>query len=146
MAALRPFHLAVPVGDLDAARAFYCDVIGCGTGRSAPRWLDLDFFGHQVTLHLVDETDVGVGTNPVDGADVPARHFGIVLEPGDWRALADKLESAGVRFLIEPHVRFGGEVGEQSTMFLLDPSGNALEFKSFADPGQLFARGPTDFG
>lgn len=146
MAALRPFHLAVPVGDLDAARAFYCDVIGCGTGRSASRWLDLDFFGHQVTLHLVDDADAGVDTNPVDGDDVPARHFGIVLGPGDWRTLADQLEAAGVEFLIEPHVRFAGEVGEQSTMFLLDPSGNALEFKSFADPGQLFARRPGDFG
>lgn len=141
MAALRPFHLALPVVDLDAARAFYCDVIGCGTGRSASRWLDLDFFGHQVTLHLVDEPAGGVDTNPVDGDDVPARHFGIVLEPGDWRTLAGRLESAGVEFLIEPHVRFAGEVGEQSTMFLLDPSGNALEFKSFADPDQLFRTG-----
>lgn len=140
MAVLRPFHLAVPVDDLDAARAFYCDVIGCGTGRSASRWLDLDFFGHQVTLHLVGEPDAFVHTNPVDGDDVPARHFGIVLDPGDWRALADKLEAAGVEFLIEPHVRFAGEIGEQATMFLLDPSGNALEFKSFNDPGQLFAR------
>ncbi len=140
MAALQPFHLAVPVDDLDAARAFYCDVVGCGTGRSAARWLDLDFFGHQVTLHLVDAHDGGVSTNPVDGDDVPARHFGIVLAPDDWQALAERLKSAAVDFLIEPHVRFRGEVGEQSTMFLLDPSGNALEFKSFSDPGQLFAR------
>lgn len=146
MAALRPFHLAVPVGDLDTARAFYCDLLGCGTGRSAPRWLDLDFFGHQVTLHRVDDTDDGVATNAVDGDDVPARHFGIVLDPADWRALAERLQSEGVEFLIEPHVRFAGEVGEQATMFLLDPSGNALEFKSFADPAQLFARQPADFG
>lgn len=140
MAAFRPFHLAVPVSDLDAARAFYCDVLGCGTGRSASRWLDLDFFGHQVTLHLVDEYSGGIDSNAVDGDDVPARHFGIVLARDDWQALADRLSAAGVEFLIEPHTRFRGEVGEQATMFLLDPSGNALEFKSFADPVQLFAQ------
>lgn len=140
MAELRPFHLAVPVGDLDAARSFYVDVIGCGTGRSAPRWLDLDFFGHQVTLHLLDGHDAGIDTNTVDGDEVPARHFGLVLEREVWQALADRLSAAEVEFLVEPHVRFPGEAGEQATMFVRDPSGNALEFKSLADPRQLFAR------
>ena len=136
---LRPFHLALPVSDLDEARAFYCDVLGCGTGRTASRWIDLDFFGHQVTLHLVDESLTGPATNPVDGDDVPARHFGVVLDMADWQALADRLTGLGTEFLISPKIRFVGEVGEQATMFLFDPSGNALEFKSFADPTQLFA-------
>ena len=139
MAELQPFHLALPVNDLDAARTFYCGTLGCSTGRTDTRWIDLDFFGHQVTLHLVDEHNVDVDTNPVDGDKVPARHFGVVLPMPDWRTLAGRLESAGCNFLISPRVRFEGEVGEQATMFLLDPSGNALEFKSFADPGQLFA-------
>ncbi len=136
---LKPFHLAVPVHDIDAAREFYCGVLGCGTGRSAERWVDLNFYGHQVSLHLVDEHDSGVGTNPVDGDKVPARHFGVVLAMDDWQTLADRLENANCDFLIAPRVRFKGEVGEQATMFLHDPSGNALEFKSFADASQLFA-------
>ena len=135
-----PFHLALPVDDLVAAEAFYCGVLGCGTGRTASRWIDLDFFGHQVTLHLVDDYDGGVDTNAVDGDAVPARHFGVVLGMDDWQALAERLKHADVRFLIEPRVRFEGEVGEQATMFLLDPSGNALEFKSFKDRSRLFAR------
>jgi extradiol dioxygenase family protein len=136
---LDPFHLALPVDDLDAARAFYCDTLGCETGRTASRWIDLDFFGHQVTLHLVDDHDGGVDTNAVDGDNVPARHFGVVLGTDAWQALADRLKDAGCSFLIEPKVRFEGEVGEQATMFLLDPAGNALEFKSFRDRSRLFA-------
>ena len=136
---LRPFHLAIPVDDLEAAKSFYCDVLGCGTGRMSARWIDLDFFGHQVTLHLVDTTAAGSDTNPVDGDNVPARHFGIVLEMDAWTELARRLEVAGTEFMISPRIRFRGEVGEQATMFFHDPSGNALEFKSFADPAQLFA-------
>jgi len=136
---LRPFHLALPVTDLVAAEQFYCGLLGCGKGRTAARWIDLNFFGHQVTLHLVDESDVKVPTNPVDGDRVPSRHFGVVLDMTDWRTLADRLEEKNTEFLISPKVRFVGEVGEQATLFLFDPSGNALEFKSFADPTQLFA-------
>lgn len=141
---LPPFHLALPVHDLAAAHGFYIDLLGCPTGRTASRWTDLDFFGHQVTLHLVDADDpIGnpnpVDTNPVDGDNVPARHFGVVLARDDWDALRSKLEAADVRFLIEPKIRFEGEPGEQATMFVTDPSGNALEFKSFADLRMLFA-------
>lgn len=138
-AALRPFHLAVPVHDLDAAVAFYAETLGCGTGRASPRWVDLDFFGHQVTLHLVDDDKAARMTNPVDGDNVPVRHFGVVLDMADWRALAARLEAADTKFLIAPRIRFEGQVGEQATMFLLDPCDNALEFKSFADPEKLFA-------
>lgn len=137
---LRPFHLALPVRDLQAARNFYCGTLGLGIGRRAERWIDLDFYGHQVTLHLVDDNVAAADTNPVDGDNVPTRHFGVVLAMGAWRALADRLAAAGCDFVIEPRIRFEGEVGEQATMFLLDPSGNALEFKSFADLTQLFAR------
>jgi hypothetical protein len=136
---LRPFHLALPVDDLDRARDFYCGLMGLGTGRTADRWIDLDFFGHQVTLHLVDSDGDAVATNPVDGDAVPARHFGVVLDRDDWDRLAERLEAAGIDFLIAPKIRFEGEVGEQATMFFLDPAGNALEFKSFRDPAQLFA-------
>ena len=136
---LRPFHLALPVHDLDAARDFYCGLMGFGTGRTDERWIDLDFFGHQVTLHLVDDESGPDDTNPVDGDAVPARHFGVVLDRGDWDRLAERLKAADIQFLIEPKVRFEGEVGEQATMFFRDPSGNALEFKSFRDLGQLFA-------
>lgn len=135
---LSPFHLAIPVNDLRAAEAFYCGTLGCATGRTSARWTDLDFFGHQVTLHLVEEYDARAETNPVDGDKVPAKHFGVVLPMPDWQKLASSLESAGCEFLIAPRVRFAGEVGEQATLFLLDPSGNALEFKSFGDPSRLF--------
>lgn len=138
-ASLRPFHLAIPVDDLDAATAFYTNVLGCDTGRTASRWVDLNFFGHQVTLHWVDDGPGANDTNPVDGDNVPARHFGVVLERDVWQALADRLEAADCNFLITPRVRFKGEVGEQATMFLYDPAGNALEFKSFANLSQLFA-------
>ena len=136
---LRPFHLAIPVHDLAAAEAFYCGILGCPTGRTSDRWTDLDFFGHQVVLHLAAGDTAAVATNAVDGDAVPSRHFGVVLDMPDWERLAETLKNAGCAFLIEPRVRFRGEVGEQATMFLLDPSGNALEFKSFADPAQLFA-------
>lgn len=137
---LRPFHLALPVTDLASAETFYCGLLGCEKGRTASRWIDLNFYGHQVTLHLVDaEAAAEMPKNPVDGDRVPARHFGVILEMADWRSLAAHLEEANTEFLIAPRVRFKGEVGEQATLFLTDPSGNALEFKSFADPAQLFA-------
>jgi extradiol dioxygenase family protein len=139
MTDLRPFHLAIPVSDLREAESFYCGILGCSKGRTSERWTDLNFFGHQVVLHLVEEDETAAATNPVDGDAVPARHFGVVLDMPDWNGLADTLREAGCEFLIEPRVRFRGEVGEQATMFLFDPSGNALEFKSFADPEQLFA-------
>jgi hypothetical protein len=137
--AMPAFHLAFPVTDLAATRAFFVDLLGCSVGREAERWIDLDFYGHQITAHLVDRLE-DTATNPVDGDQVPARHFGCVLAWQDWHALADRLQAAGADFLIDPHVRFAGEVGEQATLFIRDPSGNALEFKSFRDPGQLFAR------
>jgi extradiol dioxygenase family protein len=139
MTDVRPFHLAIPVTNLVAAEAFYCGVLGCNKGRTAPRWIDLNFFGHQVTLHLVDEDDGGAATNPVDGDSVPSRHFGVVLDMDEWRVLADKLEKADCEFLLSPRIRFEGEVGEQATLFTRDPSSNALEFKAFADLTQLFA-------
>ena len=139
MAELRPFHLAIPVNDLRQAESFYCGILGCSKGRTSERWTDLNFFGHQVVLHLVDDDEAAAATNPVDGDSVPARHFGVVMDMSDWNSLADTLRTAGCEFLIEPRVRFQGEVGEQATMFLFDPAGNALEFKSFADPDQLFA-------
>jgi len=137
--ALQPFHLAIPVTDLPVAEAFYCSVLGCSKGRSADRWVDLDFYGHQVVLHQVDGTADTAPVNPVDGDHVPVPHFGVVLDMPAWEALAQRLTEAGTLFVIAPRIRFKGEVGEQATMFFRDPSGNALEFKSFADPTQLFA-------
>jgi len=134
-----PFHLAFPVTDLEATRTLFCDVLGCTTGREAPRWIDFNFFGHQITAHLVDAHGIEDPTNPVDGENVPARHFGVILQWDEWHTLAERLRSAGTVFLIEPTVRFAGEVGEQATLFFKDPSGNALEFKSFRDPEQIFA-------
>ena len=136
---LSPFHLAIPVTDLVAADAFYCGLLGCDKGRSDTRWIDLNFFGHQVTLHLVADSDDKAVTNPVDGDNVPSRHFGIILDMQDWQVLADKLQAADIKFLVPPRLKFAGETGEQATMFFFDPAGNALEFKSFADPTQLFA-------
>lgn len=135
-----PFHLAIPVDDLEAARRFYGGLLGCPEGREDPHWIDFDFFGHQVTVHLRPEEVRAALTNAVDGDAVPVRHFGAVLPWGDWEALAARLEAAGQDFLIQPHVRFPGLVGEQGTFFLRDPAGNAIEFKSFRDPGRLFAR------
>lgn len=140
MTELNPFHLAIPVTDLDAAREFYCGLLGLETGRTASRWIDLNFYGHQVTLHLVDAADHDVARNPVDGDSVPARHFGVILDRDDWQGLADRLTGEGVDFIISPRIRFEGEIGEQATLFFLDPSGNALEFKSFSNKAQLFAR------
>ncbi|MGY4515097.1 VOC family protein [Lysobacter sp. HA18] len=138
---LTPFHLAIPVHDVTAARAFYGGVLGCAEGRSADRWVDFDLYGHQLVCHQVDGMAPRVaGGNAVDGHDVPVPHFGVVLEMDDWTALADRLRGAGIDFVIEPHIRFVGQPGEQATMFFLDPSGNAVEFKAFADiDGQLFA-------
>jgi uncharacterized protein len=134
-----PFHLAFPVDDIEAARGFYHGLLGCPVGRESAHWIDFDFFGHQITAHLSDET-TRVATNRVDTDQVPVRHFGAVLAMDVWQALADRLRAAGTAFLIEPHVRFKGEVGEQATMFIQDPAGNALEFKAFADPERLFQR------
>ena len=132
------FHLAFPVDDLAAARRFYGEVLGCREGRSADHWVDFDLFGHQIVAHLVDRRSERA-INPVDGDDVPVPHFGLLLHPDDWRSLADRLVAAAVEFVIEPHTRFAGEAGEQSTMFVLDPAGNALEFKAFADDSMIFA-------
>ena len=139
---LTPFHLAIQVRDLASSREFYGGVLGCAEGRSSADWVDFDFFGHQLVCHVVEPAAAAPErSNPVDGHDVPVPHFGMVLEMPDWEALAARLRSAGVRFVIEPHVRFRGQSGEQATMFLHDPSGNTLEFKSFRDiAGQLFAR------
>jgi uncharacterized protein len=137
---LRPFHLAFPVHDLAAARAFYGNVLDCHEGRSSDRWIDFDFHGHQIVAHLDPAAKPAATTNPVDGHDVPVPHFGIVLTMDDWRALADRVAVAGVTFGIAPHIRFKGQAGEQATMFFRDPSGNALEFKAFADDSQLFAK------
>jgi len=142
MPELTPFHLAIPVHDLAAARDFYCGLLGCKEGRSAADWVDFDFFGHQLVCHAVaSAARDGAAHNPVDGHDVPVPHFGMVLDMPDWEALAARLKGAGVAFVIEPQVRFRGQAGEQATMFMNDPSGNALEFKAFRDiAGQLFAR------
>jgi extradiol dioxygenase family protein len=140
MSALPLFHLAFPVTSLDKARAFYGGLLGCPEGRSSEDWVDFDFYGHQIVAHLAPEEAGHRSTNAVDGDEVPVRHFGAVLSMDEWERLAQKLKAARVRFIIEPHVRFKGEAGEQATMFLLDPCGNALEFKAFKDIGQLFAR------
>lgn len=135
-----PFHLAFPVDDLAAARKFYGSLIGCAEGRSADHWVDFDLHGHQIVAHLAPEAVRARTTNPVDGEEVPVPHFGLVLPMDEWKALAERLENAGTEFVIPPTVRFAGEPGEQATMFLLDPAGNALEFKAMADPAKLFAR------
>ena len=137
-----PFHLAICVHDLASARAFYGGLLACPEGRSSSDWVDFDFFGHQLVCHVVATARSDAAAhNPVDGHDVPIPHFGMVLEMPDWEALASRLKDAGAAFVIEPHVRFKGQPGEQATMFLTDPSGNALEFKSFRDiAGQLFAK------
>lgn len=137
---LRPFHLAFPVHDLAAARAFYGGVMGCAEGRSAAEWIDFNFYGHQIVAHLAPRQPNAQGdSNAVDGHDVPVPHFGVVLEMKDWQTLADRLTAAGTRFDIEPYVRFKGEPGEQATMFFRDPSGNAIEIKAFDNLDSLFA-------
>ncbi len=142
MDTLTPFHLAFPVSDLPSARHFYGTVLGCPEGRSAEHWIDFDLFGHQIVAHYkpAPAASEALHSNPVDGHDVPVPHFGVVLQMSQWEALAERLRGAGVPFVIEPYVRFKGEVGEQATMFFLDPSGNALEFKAFADPSMIFAK------
>lgn len=136
---MQPFHLAIPVDDLKAAEAFYGDLIGCPRGRRSEEWIDFDFFGHQLVTHLSPGECGQAATNAVDGHDVPVRHFGIVLEPKDWEALAGRLKKAGADFIIDPDIRFRGQPGEQGTFFIRDPAGNALEFKCFADRAMLFA-------
>jgi extradiol dioxygenase family protein len=138
--AIHPFHLAFPVHDLEAARGFYGGLLGCGEGRSSPEWVDFDLYGHQIVAHLVPGETSQATTNAVDGDQVPVRHFGVVLPMQEWQELADRLRGADLSFVIEPHVRFKGEPGEQATMFFYDPSGNALEFKAFRDIGSLFAK------
>ena len=138
--AMPPFHLAFPVHSLAAARQFYGELLGCPEGRSSDAWVDFDFYGHQIVAHLAPEEAGHRSTSAVDGDAVPVRHFGVVLSIPQWEELADKLRAAGTRFVIEPHVRFKGEVGEQATMFFLDPSGNAVEIKAFADMSSLFAK------
>jgi extradiol dioxygenase family protein len=136
----QPFHLAIAVHDLTAARRFYGELFGCPEGRSSEEWVDFDFFGHQVVAHLDPACHPHVHHNEVDGHDVPVPHFGVVLPWDVWHTLAERLRSQHTRFEIEPGIRFAGQVGEQATMFLYDPSGNALEFKAFKDPGRLFAK------
>lgn len=144
IAALRPFHLAIPVGDLAQSRAFYGGLLRCPEGRSAPEWVDFDLFGHQLVCHLDprlrDAPRPPLHTNAVDAHDVPVPHFGVVLSMPEWRQLAERLVAAQVPFLVPPHVRFADQPGEQATLFIADPSGNALEFKGFRDLAQLFAR------
>lgn len=138
--AIHPFHLAFPVHDIAAARAFYGELLGCPEGRSAADWVDFDFFGHQIVAHLAPGETGEAQRNAVDGHGVPVRHFGLVLPMAEWQAMADRLKAKGMAFVIEPYIRFKGEPGEQATMFFLDPSGNALELKAFADIGKLFAK------
>jgi len=136
---LSPFHLAFPVRDLEESRTFYAGLLGCPTGRESKEWIDFDLYGHQIVAHLAPpERDAA--TNKVDDKDVPVRHFGVILEWSQWETLAERLEQAGVKFVIEPGIRFKGQVGEQATMFFKDPSGNALEFKAFRDRSRIFAR------
>jgi extradiol dioxygenase family protein len=134
------FHMAFPVKDLAEAREFYGGLLGCSEGRSSTEWVDFDFYGHQIVAHLSPEECGHSHTSQVDGEAVPVRHFGVILSLPEWEQLAQRLKGVGVRFLIEPQVRFRGQVGEHATMFFLDPSGNALEFKAFGDPSQVFAR------
>ena len=140
MSELRPFHIAFPVDDLNAARHFYGTVLGCPEGRSSEHWIDFDLYGHQIVAHLQPAREKTDAASAVDGHHVPIPHFGVVLTQADWKELAERMRAAGVRFLIEPYTRFEGQTGEQSTMFFLDPAGNSLEFKSFADLSLMFAK------
>lgn len=135
-----PFHLAFPIRDIEETRSFYGELLGCDIGRSTDKWIDFNFFGNQLSAHVKPEELAQAATNAVDGKNVPVRHFGAVLEWDAWHTLAAKLKNHGIAFIIEPYIRFEGEVGEQATMFFLDPAGNALEFKSFKDPSQIFAK------
>lgn len=140
MSTISPFHLAIPVHNLEECRSFYRDVLGLEEGRSDSHWVDFDFFGHQVVVHYKPKSEGDLHTNPVDGKDVPVPHFGVVLEWEEFEPFANRLKEASIDFVIEPYIRFKGEVGEQATMFFLDPAGNALEFKAFKDRSQLFAK------
>jgi hypothetical protein len=140
MQAIQPFHLAFPIREIEETRTFYQDLLGCEIGRSTEKWIDFNFFGHQLSAHVKPEELAQAKANQVDGKNVPVRHFGVVLNWEDWHTLADRLKENKLDFIIEPYIRFKGEVGEQATMFFLDPSGNALEFKSFQDPTQIFAK------
>jgi len=140
MQAIQPFHLAFPIRDIEETRTFYQDLLGCAIGRSTEKWIDFNFFGHQLSAHVKPEELSQAKANQVDGKNVPVRHFGVVLTWEDWHTLSDKLKENQLSFIIEPYIRFKGEVGEQATMFFLDPSGNALEFKAFQDPTQIFAK------
>jgi extradiol dioxygenase family protein len=142
MSELAPFHLAVPVYDLEKCRHFYREIIGCSEGRSSDKWVDFNFFGHQLVIHQVPPTEKTTDSpsNPVDGKNVPVPHFGVVLSWNDWENLAARLTAQNIHFIIEPYIRFQGEIGEQATLFFMDPDGNALEFKAFKDLSQLFAK------
>lgn len=135
----QPFHLAFPVKNLAETRSFYEGLLGCEVGRTSERWIDFNFWGNQMSAHLTEEEIVEPAANPVDGKQVPIKHFGAILEMEEWKSLAEKLKQNNIEFIIEPYIRFEGEVGEQATMFFLDPSGNALEFKAFQDFDQIFA-------
>jgi extradiol dioxygenase family protein len=137
---LSPFHLAFPVHDIGLARKFYGELLGCPEGRSAPDWVDFNFYGHQIVAHLAPDETGAAQRNAVDGHGVPVRHFGVVLPMPEWEAMAARLKDKGVEFTIEPYIRFKGEAGEQATMFFLDPSGNALEIKAFASVERLFSK------
>jgi extradiol dioxygenase family protein len=139
MNSIRPFHLAFPVVDLEETRKFYTELLGCKIGRTDTKWIDFDFFGHQLSAHLKPEECNTALRNEVDGKNVPVKHHGVILTMKDWEALAKRLTDSGIQFIIEPYIRFKGEVGEQATMFFLDPSGNALEFKAFKDDAFIFA-------
>ncbi len=140
MSKIPPFHVAVPVNDIEAARTFYGTVLQCKEGRSAEKWIDFNLYGHQFVVHYKPGDGNAHHFNPVDGHKVPVPHYGVVLPWEAWHTLADRLKAHGIDFVIEPYLRFEGQVGEQATMFLLDPAGNALEFKAFKDPAQLFAK------
>ena len=135
-----PFHIAIPVHDLSAARSFYGGLLGCPEGRSSEQWIDFNLYGHQFVAHLKEGMEADLHFNKVDGHGVPVPHYGVVLPWEEWVSLSERLKAHGTKFIIEPYIRFEGEVGEQATMFFLDPSGNALEFKAFKDMGQLFAK------
>ncbi|MCW5520967.1 VOC family protein [Aureitalea sp. L0-47] len=137
---IRPFHLAIPVNEIPKNRAFYRDILGCSEGRSSDHWVDFDFFGHQLVIHLKEQEKEDAHTNPVDGKDVPVPHFGVVLTMEDFKQLSESLREQNIKFIIDPYIRFEGEVGEQATMFFKDPSGNALEFKAFKNLDHLFAK------
>ena len=136
---IRPFHIAFPVTDLAQTRYFYETILGCTVGRTSSTWIDFNLFGHQITAHLCSMESREIPVNLVDGKKVPVQHWGVILEMEQWQALADKLKEYGINFVIEPYLRFQGEIGEQATMFFLDPSGNAIEFKAFRDDRSIFA-------